>query len=145
MARPSLQRKLIAIVLTAVVAAWAVSTPLAVWQQVASQGAMRKQALLATAHVFGAAVSQATAAHDAQGAMQALRAIGQMPDIQYVEIRTVDGRSLATLGSVARLVGDATLEPDEDVSVFRLLTSGTIEVDVPIVNGGSIVGRLILI
>src|SRR5262245_38748566 len=125
MARPSLHRKLITVVAAAVLAAWAVSTSITVWQQASGYAAMRKQALVATAQILGAAVGPATAAHDAREALLALRAVGRMPDIRYAELRAADGGILATLGSAARLLGDLTLDQDQDVSVLDLLTSGT--------------------
>jgi EAL domain-containing protein (putative c-di-GMP-specific phosphodiesterase class I)/signal transduction histidine kinase/CheY-like chemotaxis protein/HPt (histidine-containing phosphotransfer) domain-containing protein len=148
MTRPSLNRKLVTVVAAAVLAAWAVSTSIMLWQRASSHGAMRKQALLATAEIFGAAVGPAAATHDAQDALLVLRAIGRLPDIQYAELRTDDARVLATLGSTSRLVGDLRLDQDQrdrDVSVFDLLTTGTVEVGVPVLDGGSVVGRLTLV
>src|SRR5215470_5870608 len=110
MTRPSLNRKLVTVVAAAVLAAWAVSTSITLWQRASSHGAMRKQALLATAEIFGAAVGPAAATHDAQEALLVLRAIGRLPDIQYAELRTDDGRVLATLGSTSRLVGDLRID-----------------------------------
>ena len=73
-ARPSLQRKLVVLVIAAVGAAVAVSTTITLWQQAADYGALRRQALTATAHVFAAAVSSATAAQNAKEAFfRALR------------------------------------------------------------------------
>src|SRR5262249_13644295 len=145
MARPSLHRKLVTVVATAVLAAWAVSTLVTVWQQTANYGAMRQQSLVATAQIFGAAVAPAAAAQNGAEALLALRAIGRLPDIRYAEVRTLDGRVLATLGSTARLVSDLTLEQDDKISVLDLLSTGTVEVGVPILNGGGVVGRLTLI
>jgi two-component system, NarL family, sensor histidine kinase BarA len=144
-ARPSLQRKLVVLVIAAVGAAVAVSTSITVWQQAADYGAMRRQTLTATAHVFAAAVSSATAAQNAKEAFFALRAVGKVPDIQYAEIRTAGGQVLASLGNTSRLVTDLTLESNEPASVMDLLTSTTMQVAVPILSGGSPVGRIILI
>jgi two-component system sensor histidine kinase BarA len=144
-ARPSLHRKLVVLVIAAVGAAVAVSTSITVWQQAADYGAMRRQTLTATAHVFAAAVSSATAAQSAKEAFFALRAVARVPDIQYAEIRTPSGQVLASLGQTSRLISDLTLESNEPASVMDLLTSTTMQVAVPIVSGGSPVGRIILI
>jgi EAL domain-containing protein (putative c-di-GMP-specific phosphodiesterase class I)/signal transduction histidine kinase/CheY-like chemotaxis protein/HPt (histidine-containing phosphotransfer) domain-containing protein len=145
MVRPSLHRKLVTIVVAAVLAAWAVSTGVAVWQQATSYGDMRKQALLATAQAFASAIGPATAARSEQDITLALRAIGRVPDLRYADVRGVKGEELATLGSTTRLVSDASLAPDHDVSIFDLLTTGTLEVRVPVIDGGGVVGHLTLV
>ena len=144
-ARPSLQRRLVMLVVAAVGAAMAVSLSVALWQQASSYGAMRRQALVDTAQVFAAAVGPAVAAGRQDGALLALRAIGRVPEIHYAEIRNPAGQVLAALGGSARLVSDVTLGPDEHVSLYRLLTTGTIQVSVPVVNGGAKVGDFILV
>jgi signal transduction histidine kinase/EAL domain-containing protein (putative c-di-GMP-specific phosphodiesterase class I)/CheY-like chemotaxis protein/HPt (histidine-containing phosphotransfer) domain-containing protein len=144
-ARPSLHRKLVVLVLAAVGAGVAVSTSVAVWQQASNYATMRKQALIATAQAFAAAAGPAAAGQNSQAAFLALRAVGQVSDIRYAEIRTLDGRPLASLGSASRLVSDLSLQEKDDASVIDLLTSGTIQVAVPIVNGGSQVGQIIVI
>jgi len=42
-------------------------------------------------------------------------------------------------------VGDLTLEGNDEASVIDLLTSGTIQIGVPILNGGMPIGRIILV
>ena len=143
--RPSLRRKLVLLVLAAVGAAVAVSTAIMVWQQAAQYGAMRRQALTATAQVFAAAAGPATAAQNRQDALRALRAIGRVPDIHYAEIATLDGSALASLGNATRLIGDVNLEENEETSVIDLLTSRTVQIAVPILNGGMPVGRIVLV
>src|SRR5215470_12055178 len=143
--RPSLHRKLIWLVLAAVGAAVAVSTAIMVWQQAAQYGAMRRQALTATAQVFAAAAGPATAAQNRQDALQALRAIGRVPDIRYAEIASLDGRTLASLGNATRLIDDLNLEGNQETSVVDLLTSRTVQIAMPILNGGAPVGRIVLV
>jgi two-component system sensor histidine kinase BarA len=145
MARPSLHRKLVIVVVAAVLAALAVSTAVTVSQQASMHGNMRKQALVATAQVFSAAIGPATAAHNMHEVLLALRAIGRVPDIRYAEVRSFDGRVLATLGGAARLAGDPSLQSGNEISLFDLLTSGTVQTTVPILNGGTVVGWLTLI
>ena len=142
---PSLRSRLIWLVVAAVGASTVVATTVSVSQQVSSYSAMRRQALVATAQVFAAAVGRATAEKNQLEAFQALRAIGGMSDIQQAEIRTRDGRVLAVAGSSAHLVDtDLSIDPDQEVSVAALLASGTIQVKVPIVNAGEPVGDLIV-
>src|SRR5262245_10834127 len=94
--RRSLRQRLVLLVAASVGTSIAVATAIALWQQAANYGALRKQALLATAEVFAASAAVATARTDASGAFLSLRAIGQVPDIHFAEIRTRDGRRLAT-------------------------------------------------
>jgi EAL domain-containing protein (putative c-di-GMP-specific phosphodiesterase class I)/signal transduction histidine kinase/CheY-like chemotaxis protein/HPt (histidine-containing phosphotransfer) domain-containing protein len=143
--RSSLQRKLILLVVAAVAAAVAVSTALAVWQQASNYGALRKQALVGTAQVFAAAAGAATATDDIHRVMLALRAIGRIPDIRYVEVADSGGRLLATFGSTSRLISDPTLDGNEDPSVLALLASRSVQVAVPIMHEGRSVGRMMLI
>ncbi|PWB57611.1 MAG: mmoS [Bradyrhizobiaceae bacterium] len=144
-ARPSLQRRLVVLVLTAVGAAMAVSMTIALWQQANNYSVMRRQALVATAQIFAAAVGPAVAAGRQEGAWLALRAIGRVPDIHYAEVRSADGRTLAAFGGAARLASDLSLTGSEEPSLHRLLTTGTIEVSVPVLNGGTPVGRFLLV
>ena len=142
---PSLRSRLIWLVVAAVGASTIVATTVSVSQQVSSYSAMRRQALVATAQVFAAAVGPATAAKSQLEAFQALRAIGGMSDIQQAEIRTRDGRVLAVAGASVHLVDtDLSIDPDQEVSVAALLASGTIQVRVPIVNAGEPVGDLVV-
>src|SRR5688572_10518050 len=144
-ARSSLQRRLVVLVLTAVGAAMTVSIAIALWQQANNYSAMRRQALVDTAQVFAAAVGPAVASGRQEGVLVALRAIGRVPDILYAEVRGADGRALAALGGTARLDSDPDLGANDDISVFRLLTSGTLQVAVPVLNGGTTVGQFVLV
>src|SRR5262249_36075980 len=132
--RPSLSRKLIFLVAAAVGTGMCVSTGVAFWQETVHYTATRREALLATAEVFSAAVAPAAAAGRGAEAMMALRGIGRLPDIEHVELRGSDGRILATLGAAVRLAGDAALGPHEQPSLVNLLASRTVQVTVPIVH-----------
>src|SRR5215472_9953407 len=143
--RPSLHRKLVLLVIAAVGASIAVATIVSVWQQTMSFAALRKQQLVATAEVFASAVGPAAAVRNARDAFISLRAVGRVHDIRYAEIRTADGRMLATAGGAVRLLRDAAVDAGGDVSLLALLTSGTVQVTVPILNAGERVGDLRLI
>jgi two-component system, NarL family, sensor histidine kinase BarA len=143
--RPSLHRKLVLLVFAAVGACMAVATSVAIWQQASNYGEMRRQALVATAHVFAAAAGPATAVRSESGAFLALRAIDRVPGVQSAEIFDAEGRSLVTSGNATRLLRDVAVEGDEDISLLALLASGTVQVTVPVLDGGSQVGKLVLI
>jgi signal transduction histidine kinase/CheY-like chemotaxis protein len=141
--RLSLSRRLVAVVLAAVGTGMIVSAAVSVWQQSLQFAEGRREVLLATAHAFSAAAALPASNADASGALAAIRAIGNVPDILYAEVRGRDGRTLATLGSAPRLIGDASLDGDQ--SVFDLLFSQTVQATVPIVHGGTPSGQLTLI
>jgi signal transduction histidine kinase/CheY-like chemotaxis protein/HPt (histidine-containing phosphotransfer) domain-containing protein len=141
--RLSLSRRLVAVVLTAVGTGMVVSATVSVWQQSMQFMDGRREVLQATAQAFSAAVASAASSRDPAGAYAAIRAIGNVPGILYAEVRTAEGVPLATLGSAPRLIGDADLDGSE--SVFALLTSQTVLVSAPIVQGGEPAGQLILI
>ena len=143
--RRSLRQKLLLLVVASVGAAIFAATTIALWQQASNYGVLRKQSLVATAQVFAASAAHATAAKNSGEAFLSLRAIGRMPDILYAEIRTADGRRLATSGAATRLANDVSFDADAETSLFELLTSGTVQVTVPVVDGGEQVGRLTLI
>jgi len=144
-ARSSLQRKLVVLVAASIAIATVVSTTIGLWQQAASYIGSRKLALVATAQVFAATAAQAAAAGDGDAAFASLRGMGRAPDIHYAEIRTTTGRSLASFGAVARLVEDLSITGHDEVSLWQILRSGTIEVSVPITDGGIAIGRFVLI
>src|SRR5215471_16338031 len=97
--RLSLSRRLIAVVLTAVGTGMVVSAVVSVWQQSVQFIDGRREVLHATAQAFSAAVAVGAANRDSAGAYAAIRGIGNVPNILYVEVRSAEGAPLATLGS----------------------------------------------
>jgi two-component system, NarL family, sensor histidine kinase BarA len=142
MRRPSLLRKLLLLVAGAVAAGAAVSASLTAWQDVERYVDTRRQFMRAAAQAFAAAAANSVAERDQRGTLEAVRAIGRVPGFLYVEVRTPDGSTLASLGSAPRLVTDPLLNGEETPSVLAMLRSGTILVSAPVVNGGEDVGRI---
>jgi two-component system sensor histidine kinase BarA len=145
MRRQSLVRKLVLLVATAVTAGMAVSALLSTWQEVERYADSRRQLMHATAQAFAAAAASSVAELKQQETLEAIRAIGRVPGFLFVQVRTPDGRVLAALGGVSRLVTDPLLDGDETPSIFDLLRSGTVLVTVPVIDGGKVVGRINLI
>jgi response regulator RpfG family c-di-GMP phosphodiesterase len=104
----------------------------------------KRETLLATAHVFSAAVSPAVAARDRMGVLRAFRAIGSVPGLVYAEVEDASGASLGHLGQAVRLAGDLDLTGTNGVTL-ALLSSRTVQVAVPVVNEGQGVGRLVIV
>jgi EAL domain-containing protein (putative c-di-GMP-specific phosphodiesterase class I)/signal transduction histidine kinase/CheY-like chemotaxis protein len=98
----------------------------------------------ATARAFAAAAASAVAERKQQETLEAVRAIGLVPGLLFVQVRTPEGHVLAALGSAAHLVGDLSLSDSDQPSAFQLLRSGTIRVSAPVIDGGRTVGRIYL-
>jgi signal transduction histidine kinase/CheY-like chemotaxis protein/HPt (histidine-containing phosphotransfer) domain-containing protein len=136
--------KLALLVSCAVGAGLIVAAMLATWQETSRYAVSKRDSLIATAQVFASAASAAAAENDQLKALLAIRAIGRVSGLVYARIETAEGRTLAELGGGASLDTDARLS-DEDVNVWSLLRSRTLQVTVPITNGGVQVGRLVLL
>ena len=92
MRRPSLVRKLVLLVAAAVTAGMAVAALLAIWQEVDRYADARRQVMYATAQVFAAAAASSVADLKQTETLEAIRAIGRMPGVLFVQVKTPDGR-----------------------------------------------------
>ena len=131
--------------MTAVTSGLVASAALSTWQEVEHYANTRRQLMRATAEAFAAAAASSVAELNQNETLKAIRGIGRVPGILFVQVRTPDGRVLAALGSASRLLTDPSLNGETAPSVFGLLSGETILVTVPIVNGGKQVGRINLI
>lgn len=143
--RPSIRRKLDRLVLVSVGVALVIVCALNVWSEADRYLVSRRETLFATGQVFGAAMSKAVAASDSTAVLQGLRAIGRVPGLVSAEVRDRRGESLAMLGSAARLGGDVDFDDSGGGSLLGLLTSGTVQMAVPVIDGGVRVGQLVLV
>jgi signal transduction histidine kinase/CheY-like chemotaxis protein/HPt (histidine-containing phosphotransfer) domain-containing protein len=141
--RPSLRQRLIGVVLAAVGTGMIVSAGVSVWQQSVRYAEDRRELLLATGQIFASAAAAAAAQRDANGALTAIRAMGNVPNILYAQVRAADGSPLATLGSAPRLAGD--FDAGDSQSIFKLFASRTVLASVPVVHAGQPAGELVLI
>jgi hypothetical protein len=105
----------------------------------------RRELMQATARAFAAAAASAVVERKQQETLEAIRAIGLVPGLLFVQVRTPEGRVLAALGGASHLVSDLSLTDDESPSTLELLRSGTIRVSAPVIDGGRSVGRIDLI
>jgi EAL domain-containing protein (putative c-di-GMP-specific phosphodiesterase class I)/signal transduction histidine kinase/DNA-binding NarL/FixJ family response regulator len=143
--RHSIVRKLIALVVLAVTSGMVVSVALAVWQEIERYADGRRSVMQATAQAFAAAAGPAVADGRQREAFEAIRGIGRVPGILFVQVTTPDGRVLAALGSAPRLADDLLIDGDAKPSPLALLRSGTVMVSVPVIDGGQEVGRISLV
>jgi len=142
----TIRAKLILLVVCAVTLAEVAIVGLTVWQQAAGYAVAKRDNLFSTAQVIAAAAARATAERDVSGGYQVIRAMGRISGVGFVGIETADGRSFADVGATEQLASDLVLTvPTTPISVFEILASRTVEIDVPVIYSGETVGTLRLI
>lgn len=142
----SIQAKLSWLVLASLAAAMLMASVISMWHEANRFLVTKQETMLATAQVFGAATSAATAAKDGAGAGQALRGISRIPHLLYAELSDADGVRLAAIGAAVRLVSDLDIgDSSEKAALWRLLLADTVAVTTPVINGGQVVGNLTLV
>ena len=134
--RRSINFKLGRLVLIAVGIGLALVAGLGVWHETGRYTASKREALLAAAQVFGAASSRALANGDVNAVLQAMRAVGKVPGVVFAMVEDRTGAPIADLGSAVRLEGDLNLDAGQEVSLWRLLSSRTVQVSIPVVDAG---------
>ena len=142
--RRSIGRKITRVVLSAVLIAMIGVTGYFIWRQTSQDIETRQAQIVATAQVFAASVAPHVASGDKSRTLHALRAIRHLPAIPYAHIATKDNRKFVALGTAVILShGDdsTVVEP----TVFSLITTTSFPVEVPVINGGRRVGRLLLL
>ncbi|MCC5978892.1 MAG: response regulator [Salinarimonas sp.] len=143
----SINFKLGRLVLVAVGIALICGTAISLWREVERYGQQKHEQLDTTAYVFAAAASDAVEAGDRSQILSVIRAISQVPQMNYAAVHDSEGRILAELGSAILLndARDVVIRPGERVSATRLIRSRSVRTTVPVENGGAEVGSLTLI
>jgi two-component system sensor histidine kinase BarA len=142
----TIRSKILALIAATIVLAQAIIASLSVWQEASRYGAQKQETLNATAQVLASAAAPAVAAGDASAAYAAIRAMGRISGVAYVSITGKDGRNFVEIGVTDRLDGDLTVEGGgPPIPVLELIASRTIELVVPVVNGGVELGKLHLV
>jgi putative two-component system response regulator len=143
--RRTIGGKLNRLVVVSLGTALLVGTGLSCWGETRTFVQSKRDVLIATAQVFASATSKAVAAGDAGSVLEALRAIARVPGLVHVEVQGPDGALLAEIGTTARLSRDPVLTEKDEVSPLALLTSRTLTLQAPIVDGGLPVGQIELV
>lgn len=143
--RRTIGGKLNRLVVLSVGIALLLGTGLSCWLEAQRFLHTKREVMFATAQVFASASANAVAAGDAPAVLRAIRAIARVPGLVYAKVRTADGVLLADLGTGERLAADAVLTLSDDPSPLALLTSRTLTLKVPVVNGGRPVGEIELV
>jgi len=145
--RRSIARKLALLVTIAVLTSAVSMSCVLLWQETKHYAETKSRGLLASAHVFATAASQGVARRDQAAINQAIKAIGKIPGLIYARVENTRGQLLAIMGGATQLDGDIRVKEGEEgsISPLALLSSHSIQAEVPIVNGGVTVGRLVLV
>ncbi len=137
--------KLNRLVITSVGIALLVGALFSCWSQAQSFLRTQRAVMLATASVFASATSRAIADGNVTAITEATRAISRLPGFIFLGVRDRDGKLLADMGSGARLTADIVMTTEGDVSPLALLSSRTLTVRLPVVDGGESVGEIELV
>jgi putative two-component system response regulator len=143
--RRSIRGKLYRMVLRSVGVALGIAALLSLWQETGRYIISKRETLIATAQIFGAASSKAVAARDAGTVLEAIRAVGRVPGLSHAAVEDAKGETLAQIGAAVRLAGDFELDETRAGSWFDLLTSQTVQVAVPVIEAGQTVGRIVIV
>jgi signal transduction histidine kinase/EAL domain-containing protein (putative c-di-GMP-specific phosphodiesterase class I)/CheY-like chemotaxis protein len=141
----SIRRKLVGLVLAALATTCVVVATLMGWTDARRQTALEANRLAGTAAVIGSFAADSVRTDDRVGTFTALRAIAQMPEVTYGRIESDAGRLLAETGGGVRLASDAQVTDDDRLSVWSVLTTGTLQVSAPVISQGEEVGRITLL
>lgn len=143
--RNTLNKKLTLIVVAAVLSAVCVIAGASLWLEARRHTQAKLDYMSASASVFAAATSRATAREDAQEALLAIRGIARAPHLLYARIETAEGNTLAEIGSAVTMDSDAHVSDGDPGSLLTALRSRTLEVSQPIIHGGAEIGRVVLV
>jgi EAL domain-containing protein (putative c-di-GMP-specific phosphodiesterase class I)/signal transduction histidine kinase/CheY-like chemotaxis protein len=141
----TLRRRLTLLVAVVVGLAVVPMAGVSAWRDGERAVALETARLGAAAHVVASLASDATLKGDKQGAYHALRAIGQMPDVEYGRILRADGGLLVETGAGTRLVRDVRAGGETNASIFTALFSRSSEVSAPVLHNGQTVGCVVLL
>ncbi|KUO57447.1 MAG: hypothetical protein APF80_01465 [Alphaproteobacteria bacterium BRH_c36] len=142
----SIKTKLALIVLAGVVSAMLLTALVTGWQAADRRFHGLKDELHSVASTLAIAVapSQSEGAH--HDVQNILRAIGRMPKVKFARVLDMQGDLIASFGNGVMLQSDANIaEADDEPGLLTLLTMQTYPVNVPVIQGGVVVGRLFLI
>jgi diguanylate cyclase (GGDEF)-like protein len=133
------------LVLASVLVGLFAATTLSVWMETDRYLETKQRELQAVAQVFASATATAAAARDPVSARNVMRAIGQIPGMQHARVTMPDGGTLAEMGFAAQLDSDLRIYGGGQISLWRTLTTRSVQVTVPIRESGGSVGEFVLV
>lgn len=143
--RGGIARKLAVLVMASLLASFVVTAAVSTWIDLTRQATLETARLTQTARVIGSLASDAVVSGDRTQSFKAIRSVSQMPGISYARLESDRAGLLAETGAGARLISDATVQGEEQkLSIWSILSTGSIEVTVPVMSEGSPVGSITL-
>ena len=115
-------------------------------QEADRTAAARWAQMRTAADVLAASSVEAVRTVDRSRAFDAIRAVSRTPGIVYARVEGGNRQVLAENGAGVRLVSDVRARADgPEPSAIALLTTRTIEIESPIVHGGAVIGRIVVL
>lgn len=146
LSQASIRTRLILMILLAVVLAQGLSVSFAAWNEVMRYGEARRGVLLTQANILAGVIATARSDDDRSGLQAALRSVGRIEGLVFVEARDVDGRPLARMGHTEILADRlVSLSENTPLSAMELLLAEAVEISVPVISAGEQIGQLRLI
>ncbi|MGE0055265.1 MAG: ATP-binding protein [Hyphomicrobium sp.] len=136
--KQSISNKLTAVVLFAVIPSMVLASGIGAWREAKHQLQARAAELRGVAAALAATASEPLAAGDTRMLANALKGIGEIPNIKHVSVRDISGKVSFQFGNGV-LIGQIRTA---DRSLFNL---STLPVQATIRNGGRTIGRLFMI
>ncbi|CAL4866403.1 Sensor histidine kinase RcsC [Asticcacaulis sp. MM231] len=98
------------------------------------------------ADILASGSEDAVAMNDRGRAFNTLRSVTRTPGITYARVEAHDGSVIAEMGAAVGLKGAVSLDAESrHPSVMALVTTRTIQVHAPVMNGGHQIGQVVII
>lgn len=140
--RRTIGGKLNRLVLLSVGIALVFGTGLSCWGEAKRFLRSKREVMVATAQVFASAASSSVAAGDETAVLRAIRGVARVPGLVHVGVRRLDGSYLAEIGTGAVISEFLVLTMDAEPPALALLTSHSLTLRVPVIEGGERVGEI---
>src|SRR5262245_19000362 len=132
----SISHKILLLVLASVLVGLLAAATLSIGSETNRYLAAKQRELEAVASAFASAAAGAVVATDPVAARNAMRAIGQIPGMQYARINMPSGDVLAEMGASAQLDSDLRIGGGGRIPFWRTISSRSVQVVVPIKESG---------
>ena len=110
------------------------------------QAEARWSVMKTAADVLASGTEDAVAMNDRARAFNTLRAVTRTPGVTYARVEAHDGSVIAEMGAAARLKSDVSLDAESrHPSIMALVTTRTIQVHAPVMNGGHQIGQVVIV
>lgn len=137
----SFRIRLTLLVIVAIFGAICVVTGSSVWREIRQFGVDKTEQLEVSARIFAATLAEPMGSDSRDGVYDSLRAIAQLPNINYVRVETMDGSLYAELGGTVSLSRVENAIHHDPINILR---SKIVAARTPIILGGNEIGALVV-